>query len=274
MTVVVGMAAPDGIVLAAESRTTSMFDTGRHRILSDTAQKVFAICETIGVATYGDAFVGPRTIAGLMDEFVAQLPPPDEVPRECDAVADAMAQFFDQRFRSEAPADLLEWCEQNRTFPLGFLVAGYDSDGIGRLREIGIPGPKWELEIDTATRGGCWRGQTDVIRRLIKGFDGDGFVGLGHTLPDDLVEPIAQLEYVFQHPVTLQDAVDVSTFLIRTTIDMQRFSDGIMGSPGSVPGCGGAIRVLSVTPNGAEWVALPALTADGLAGLAEEGRAP
>ena len=54
-----------------------------------------------------------------------------------------------------------------------------------------------------------------------------------------------QVAIVFFQPVitnfqtmTLQNAVDYTIFLIKTTIDMQRFSDGIVMAPGAIAGCG------------------------------------
>ena len=69
MTIVVCAASPDGIVLAADSRTTST-DGQRSRVVTDHAQKVFEI-GSFGVATYGLASLGNRNIRGLMDEFLA-----------------------------------------------------------------------------------------------------------------------------------------------------------------------------------------------------------
>jgi len=55
--------------------------------------------------------------------------------------------------------------------------------------------------------------------------------------------------------MTLQDAVDYAIFLIKTTIDMQRFSDGIVMAPGAIAGCGGPIDVAVIQPNsGLQWV--------------------
>lgn len=70
MTIVVGAASPDGIVLAADSRTT-LSDGVRHRISTDSAEKVFELNDSFGVATYGMAVIGKQTITGLMDQFVA-----------------------------------------------------------------------------------------------------------------------------------------------------------------------------------------------------------
>jgi hypothetical protein len=51
--------------------------------------------------------------------------------------------------------------------------------------------------------------------------------------------------------------VDYATFLVRTTIDMQRFSDGTFARPGLVPGCGGPLQLLVVDRNGATWAQAP-----------------
>lgn len=273
VTVVVGVSAPDGMILAAESRTTYI-DGTRHRIASDFNQKVFSICDSIGVATYGQNGLGPRTIAGLMDEFVSQLPDEDGEPRRGDAIADALGTFFDERYRADTPAEQLQELEAAGLFPLGFLVAGYDQDGIGRIREVSIPGPVVGAagpggEITTAGGGAAWRGQTDVIRRLVFGFDGDLFAASGYELPDELLAPIGSLAYNILFPITMQDAVDFASFLIRTTIDMQRFSDGTHARPGDLPGCGGPIRVLAITRDGAQWIAPPTLTAATESGVAE-----
>ena len=275
MTIVVGVAAPDGMILAADSRITLTWDNGRHRIASDSGQKIFAIREQVGIATYGDAYIGKRTIAGVMDEFVAQL---GSDQQSVDAFAAQLGDFFHGRFLSDSLQPMLEWCKQNpKRSRFGFVVAGYDSGGIGRLYDVMIPGPQVAPvvavgEITTADLGVCWRGQTDVIRRLIKGFDGDLFATAGHKVPAELQQPVASLEYSLLLPITMQDAVDLATFLIRTTIDMQRFSDGTVADPGSVPGCGGHVRVLSIVRDHAEWIAADVLSADGSAGVAEGGR--
>lgn len=270
MTIVVGVAAPDGMILAADSRTTYMIGA-RHRIASDNAQKVYSICGSIGVATYGDAGIGSRTIAGLMDEFVSTLA--DEAPRDAQAITTELGNFFDARYRASVAAQDVEEILEAGQFPLGFLVAGYDNDGIGRIREVAIPGPvvQDETEMNTADRGVVWRGQTDVIRRLVYGFDGDLFHDCAHELPEALVEPVASLAYVVLFPITMQDAVDLATFLIRTTVEMQRFSDGTHARPGELPGCGGPARVLSIQRDGARWITDNALAVDAGATPVGEG---
>src|SRR3954452_9907710 len=67
MTIIIGITTPDGVILARDSRTPEGHDGG-HRIISDSAQKVFEVGR-FGVATTGLAFLAGKTIAGLMDQF-------------------------------------------------------------------------------------------------------------------------------------------------------------------------------------------------------------
>jgi hypothetical protein len=270
VTIVVGIATPDGIVLAADSRTTLLMDaadpSSRTRISSDSAEKVFLLCDRFAVATFGDAFVGEQTIAGLMSVFIAQL---EETPADGHGLARALGAFFAERYaraRTAAGAPV----GRDEPTALGFLVAGYDSGGIGHLYETRIPGPEVEeYGISTASIGMVPRGQTDVIDRLLRGYDALLLDGLDVELPTEIQHALDQLAYTLMIPITLQDGVDFARFLIRTTIDMQRFSDGTYAFSVGVPDCGGPTTIAVVRRAGVDWVAAPALRADVPAGRAE-----
>lgn len=253
MTIVVGVAAPDGIILAADSRTT--YTSGDHyRISSDSAHKLFALGARFAVATHGLSFIGPQTIAGHMDEWVGQL---QTVPSDVAAFAELLGKFFDARLAAAWTADELKDAGEL----LGFLVAGYDAAGVGQLLEVSLPGGTvTPSTITTSEIGTLWRGQTDVVRRLIKGVDWWAFP-VGVELTDDVEKALEQLEYNLLSPITLEDAVDFARFLIRTTVDMQRFSDGLLGGARGIPGCGGPVRVVAVTRGGVQWVDQPSLAA-------------
>lgn len=252
MTIVIGAASPDGIVLAADSRTTYV-DGDRHRIATDAAEKVFELFERFGVATYGWAFLGDQTVKGVMDEFVAAHP--QLVEDDLKACATALGEFFSDRFMTAYPEYEIN---EDEGWPLGFVVAGYDKAGIGHVLEVGVPQRTVsDPGVTTSTRAMLWRGQTDVVQRLIKGVDYFALAGTGVTFDDHQAESLAKLEYVLLLPTTLQDAAEMAAILVRTTIDMQRFSDGTAVAPGSVPGCGGRTVMLAVRPEAVEWIKPP-----------------
>lgn len=256
MTIIVGVATPDGIVMAADSRTTSYPDgiatNARHRILSDSAEKLFSICDRFGVATFGQAFIGSKTIGGHMDEFIVSVQ--GDPPATIDDLADGLGTFFHDRYVAWRHDAGQPW-DPSEPAQLGFLIAGYDDKGIGHVKEVHVPGPsKPETGIDTTVLGLAYRGQEDVIHRLLAGVDW-GALAASPLNPDaGLIEELNKIEYRIIYPVTLQDGIDFATFLIRTTVDMQRFSDGLVGGPGGTPGCGGPTRVLVVMRRGAEAI--------------------
>jgi Proteasome subunit len=263
VTIVVGAASPDGIVLAADSRTT-LSDGQRHRISTDVADKVFELNSKFGVATYGLAGIGPRTINGLMDEFVATAN--EDVCADVETFASALGGFFHERYVAAFGAT------ETDGWPLGFVVAGYDDAGIGHVWEVGVPGPKvGQTQVNTADQGALWRGQVDVIGRLIKGVDWNALDAAGLTFDGPAQETLERLEYILLQPVTLQDAADMASFLVRTTIDMQRFSDGTVLAQGLIPGCGGRTQMLAVKRSGVEWISRRRLTGASRPGWAEGG---
>jgi hypothetical protein len=251
VTITVGVTSPDGLVLAAESRST-FTENGRHRIVSDSAQKVFQV-GSMGVATAGNAFIGADTIAGTMDRFIAQLD--NKTSRDFDRLLGALGQFFDRAFDAHMATIKETWEPETQGYPINFLVAGYDDAGVGHLKELLIPGPKiGDYAADTRTGGSMWRGQTDVIGRLLNGVDW-GQIGTPaeEPLSTEVTKRLEGLAYVMLSPITVEDAVDYATFLIRTTIDMQRFSDGTVARPGLLPACGGPIHALVVERDSARW---------------------
>lgn len=89
-----------------------------------------------------------------------------------------------------------------------------------------------------------------VVSRLIKGFD-PRLVDLAGATPElrkELDE--GKLDYNVDYwAMTLQDAVDMASFLVHTTIQMQRFSDGVIMFKGASATCGGPIDIAVIEPN-------------------------
>lgn len=270
MTIIIGVATPEGLVLAGDSRTT-FTDGDHHRIASDNAQKLFEV-EGIGIATFGWAFLNSDTIAGVMDQFAAHIP--ETGWTGVDNFAHQLGGFFTDAFNEHLAAAGEEWNVEEQGYPLGFLVAGYGEDGVGAIYQVLIPFAV-EVELAATTTGGgmLWRGLTDVVDRLIKGVDWPCLTAVEVELDEDQQSKMEQLEYNPLLPIALQDGVDYASFMVRTTIDMQRFSDGTRAFPGSIPGCGGPLQVLAVERSRLVWVRPLILHGPSQAGLAE-GAAP
>lgn len=152
-----------------------------------------------------------------------------------------------------------------------FLVGGYDEGAAyGRVFEVFIPSrpdPK-EQQAGPGNFGMTWGGQREYADRLITGFDGvlPNVVQDALKLDDGDREKLRQtLLQRFQAPVPfaflpLQDSIDLSIFLIRTTIVMQHWIVGVRG-------VGGAIDVAVITQlDGFREIQSKKLTGEGLRG--------
>jgi hypothetical protein len=112
----------------------------------------------------------------------------------------------------------------------------------------------------TQRQGAQWGGNTDVISRLVLGFDPRlGGLPTLAALPQEqlatLRMQLAGLQYNIPFDaLTLQDGIDFALSLVRTTVEMQRFADGTMGQPGQIPSVGGAVDVLVITPAELQWI--------------------
>ncbi len=268
MTIVVAVATPEGLVLGGDSRSTyAMGD--HHRIASDYAQKIFTVGE-MGIATFGIAFIGDDTIAGIMDQFAAQI---GDDGKNVHDFAVALGAFFSERLQAQHDLEGRDWDPEREDWPLGFLVAGYDDNGIGYIKGVNIPGGEIddELSAETTRGGALWRGQTDVIGRLIKGVDHLRLGALDFELTPEIQKEILRLEYQPMMPITIQDGIDYVAFLVRTTIDMQRFSDGTEVDPQAIPGCGGPLQLLAIERSGPTWVKRLTLIAPTYPGQGEGG---
>lgn len=252
MTIVVVAASPEGIVLAADSRTTNTRGD-HHRVSSDSTHKVFDLGGIVGIATYGLATIGAKPIRVLIEEWSR-----DHVAgKPLSEVADALGRFFQEQLDAVTPASRKPLHDQlSDEWPLGFIVAGYDN-GVGLALEVRI----WpnrhavkDTKITTEDPTVLYRGQTSVPRRMIQGFDPRDIRAAEMTVPRDWPDKISQLRYDLIAPVTAQDAIDLAYFLVETTIQMQRFSDGTVAEPRNVPGCGGPVQCLLVSQAHATWI--------------------
>lgn len=142
---------------------------------------------------------------------------------------------------------------------LQFILAWFNEDESYQVFNIGIPGGIKKVRdsnVPGMEYGAWWIWQWDVATRIIMWID-----HRLHNLPfvqeylkehpgTDIQPQLRQLEYSIQWgTMTLQDAVDFSVLAIKTTSAIQRFSDGISGDPGDMPGVGGPVDVAVITPD-------------------------
>lgn len=253
MTIAINIAVPEGLVFAADSRQTYTNARSDVRVSSDNAQKLFQLGPRHAGVTYGWAFLCNRNIHSHVNDFKTTI----AADLMTEDLAIALAKYLTVQYNAHIEKEYDKPVDE-KSYALALLIGGYDvGDKQGKVYEIYVPGEDAHLVQSTDERvGAAWRGHTLVVGRLLKGFDPrlrelegyeDKFAKTMETSP---------LDYLIDYwSMTLQDAVDLATFLVHTTIQMQRFSDGIRMSPGVSANCGGAIDVAVIEPeNGFTWM--------------------
>jgi len=293
MSLGISIMIPEGIVLAADSRQTYRNQKGIARIGSDSASKVFRIGSRMGLVIAGLAFLPHqgvmKNISGFIDDFRQTI----SVDRmSVGEVAKGLSQYFDARvpYRDQIksmPAsikadlarqgmELLDLKEEPTRVVfhfknqqgqiqeavaapdgLQFILAGYNKDKSSEVYMIYIPGTIEQVRDSHKPGkefGAGWIGQTDVVTRIILGFDprlqGIPFVReVAAKIGDAAVQQqLRSVEYSIQWGImTMQDAVDFCQIAIETTTAIQRFSDGVLMDPGGITGVGGPIDIAIIT---------------------------
>jgi hypothetical protein len=223
MTLVVACYTPTGIAISCDSRTTGMREETRQIVnaapvkvalpwvVSDSTRKLFLVADRFCVATWGDAHLNGLPTAHHVNEFTLGLAAAAVVSTE-DLADKLLAHFV-----ALAPGA-----------QLGFAVAGYD--GIEpHLYEIDIAKKSktrrnWDATRNEVTYGAFYAGDWDIVGRLV-----------GNNAP---------IAWQFMN---LQDAVDVTRHLLRTTIDQMKFE-------ARVPTVGGPIETITSTATRARFL--------------------
>jgi hypothetical protein len=301
MSLAINTTTPEGIVLATDSRQSFRNRKGMARIGSDNASKLFQLNARIGVAVTGLAFLPEDGVMKNIGKFIDQYKREVNMENlRVKEVAEKLHFLFDKKYNYKERLDqlpgkikgdlqrkgcnLLEIITEGHMVKYKFvdpqgkeqqglagidminlLVAGYNDDGSHEVYVCYIPG-KIEEKRTSKKRGreygASWIGQTDVVSRIVLGFDGRiGNIKMFNEATqkygqEELNKQLRNLEYVIQWgTMTLQDAIDFCTLMIQTTSAIQRFSDGIMADPGDMPGVGGPVDVAVITPDkGLVWV--------------------
>lgn len=244
---------PEGLVLAADSRVTLTAQPPGQNVQIpvsyDNATKLLKVNgqDYVGAVTYGLGAIGqrePRTAHSYIPEFEKELS--NEPARlSVSAFAEKLGSFFMRQWSAaQMPAGF-------QGPDMVFVVGGYDEGAsYGRVFEVRIPSSPTPVEHHQGIGdfGITWGGQREFADRLIQGFDDalpqliQQFLNLSEEQTRELRNRLrAQLTVPIPFAfLPLQDCVDVSTFLIRTTMAIQSWLIGIRG-------VGGAIDVAIIT---------------------------
>jgi hypothetical protein len=250
MSLGIAIKGPEGIVLAAESRTTvtsniptgagvslisSWFDS-THKVLSFSAPNRF-----VGAVTYGQATLGARSIHSFIPELEADIHLNPHLRMSVQDFSIHLGTFFNK-----------QWTAAAATIPgmseLGFVVGGFDEGSAhGRLFSISVPHGPTPVELIPGDFGYSRGGQTDVVERLSLGYDSRVLAIAQAALaltPAQVATLKAALDPLqAQIPLNamgLQDYVNLAIFWTRATIASQSLSLGLRG-------CGGPIDVAIIT---------------------------
>lgn len=181
-------------------------------VLSDAAEKVFLVHQRFGIATFGDAIVNNMPLAHYVEEF--QATQAAQTATSTLGLASSLLAYM----KALVPAP-----------NAGFIVVGYDG-----------PDP-WVVGVDVSNN------QVNRINGHASGTGVDyGIVRGGDSSVVNRLLSQPQFNPPF-NVMNLQDAVDFSRHLIRSTIDQMRFEPRFAS-------VGGPIDTLAVSPSKAEFL--------------------
>ena len=226
MSLIIAIYVPTGVVLSGDSRTTGTrsqqvpnpqkpavsITVQTSIVFSDSAEKLFLLFGCYGVGTFGDALIRNMPIAHYTQEFEAQTT--NNPPTSTMALATALLQYF----RGLQPIP-----------NVSLLVVGYDGND------------PWVIIVDVFNNTIERRNFNPQTNQLDYGILREGEIDIVDRL-------LSQPQFLPPFKVmNLQDAVDYSRHLIRSTIDQMRFEPRFAT-------VGGPVDTLVVTRTGARFL--------------------
>jgi len=236
-TIIVVVSTYDGFAVAADSRLT-MSLKGRSRIASDSYSKIVRIGRSVGVAFAGTAFLHSdnrfRKIRSLVEEFRVREDINDNAQTAPKIIAEKLRLFLEDIYNSD---------DRNLKHELSLIIFGYELDKKRKGYTLYFP-KRSEDSVGNPIVSGLMKelfpsnrawsrvlGQYDVFSRIIKGYDAK-ISKLG--LSEEQEKKLGSLGYdIYYNLMSLQDAIDFCVFIVRATIEAQRFNQK------AIPGVGG-----------------------------------
>ncbi|MCD7781479.1 MAG: hypothetical protein LUG89_02110 [Methanosphaera sp.] len=299
MTLLISITTDQGIVLASDSRQSQTNTNHIVRILTDNAVKIFELNSKVAIGAAGlSTYINDQGRLHTVSKYIQQYKETNNVESmSVEALARDIHRYIYNKFPWKLQIDetinkfkndvaskkgrvlsinvqdnIINYTVQypnkpveqgNITVePIDLLICGYNPGGDRYTYEAKIPGSV-DLKRDSNDYGATWVGQTDVLTRLILGYDPnilntDIFRNITQNNPDKIREVQQQLTGVeYNIPwslLTLQDAIDLSVFLIKITSQIKKFSNGINMDMGDLQGVGGSVDVLVIKPDEIQWI--------------------
>ncbi len=235
MSLVVTVYVPSGIVMAVDSRMTVLRSEEREEegrkvkvqqqiVLSDNAYKAVALRSIgVGISVYDAGVINNQPVDSHVHRFEEEAITPEDDVASC-------GEKFLSFFQTNHP-----------NVPVGFHVAGYRMEDRTSAPFVFVG--------HTTKQPGVRRVNVHAEGKVQYGILRSGDIQVVNRLIEKTQLPLFAA-------MPLQDAVDYSVHLIRTTIDTMRFEPRF-------PGVGGAIDVLVVTPTEMRWVQRKELQGEG-----------
>jgi hypothetical protein len=259
MSLGIAFKGPEGVVLAADSRVTLTAQMPAQpgmpvTVLPATFDNATKLLKAkgqdyVGAVTFGAGAIigsgGPRTAHSFMPEFEAEIAAEGRLSVE--KFARTLGAFF-----------LRQWTTAGMAVPappggdMVFFVGGYDQDApYGDLFQVTVPNiPTPSRMIPVNEFGAAWGGQRAITDRILDGFDPEapGIAKQFFNSQQDAGDLQKEFKRRFGIRIPwqflpLQDCVDLSIFLIRTTITLQKWMVDLRG-------VGGAVDVATITRTG------------------------
>ena len=228
MTLIVSVRTPDGVMVAGDSLLPlPRKDSSVPQKTFPYGQKVFPFCGKFGIGAFGGAgLLENKSIYSIIRLFEQRLEetPPIRVTDIAEKIGNEIYGLLQEQLKRENTS--VDTIPENQAI-LGFQVIGYD-DTDPKTVEVFL-GKTVHCRVQHGF-GSTVSGSQEVVQAIW---------GLYKTQPE------SQPPYPL---FSLQDAIDYAEFLIRTTVDHQRFSQ-------TIPSVGGDIDIALVTLfDGFQWI--------------------
>lgn len=250
MTLAIAITVPEGIVLASDSLVTFEPGDGSPLIFfNDRKIMTLPTNPFIGVINFGAGVVAPSTLQEVVNgknvtykmgpQFELTLPnyrlPVAEIARR-------LSSFYLRKWQETTDPD------KGKLGNINCVVTGFDEGNqYSKVFKFSIPEDPELITLDLMSNGNfgmTWGGQAEILQRLIIGYDvylADIIASKFQVNPGEIHQELGSLQRLPQFAsLSMEDAIDYATFLIETTIKMQRYGSLNIG-------CGAPIHIATIT---------------------------